>query len=321
VPPPLVSVVIPTRDRPGQVAGAIRSALGQEGALVEVCVVDDGSSPPLALPDDLAGDERVTLIRLDRSRGAAAARNVAIAATAGELIAFLDDDDEWLPGKLARQLEALRANAPGTAVVACGFDMWDGERLVTSRITPADVNSGGLLAHPCLCPSVALVTREALLAVGGFDESFDRVEDWDLWMRLSDLGPVRIVPEVLVDRRLSPFVPAPSLEARRMLAARIEPRLARLPAADAARLRGRFHADDGVLLAILGRRREALGVLLAALRDHPRSRTAAVGLARTITGERLWTAAQRLAKPLRARVRRGRRPPRPPGPAPRWASR
>jgi glycosyltransferase involved in cell wall biosynthesis len=314
-------VVIPARDRPVQVEGAVRSVLGQEGARVEVCVVDDGSSPPLALSGDLARDERVTLIRLDRPHGAAAARNVGIAATGGELIAFLDDDDEWLPGKLAGQIEALGASAPGTAVVACGFDLWDGERLVASRIPPAEVNSGGLLAHPCLCPSVVLVTRAAMDAAGGFDEAFDRVEDWDLWLRLSDLGPVAILPEVLVDRRLSRFVPGPSLEARRALMPRLEPRLARLPAADAARLSGRFRADNGVLLAILGRRREAIGVLVRALRDHPRSRTAAVGLARILTGERVWNAGRRLAEPFRARVRGGRRPPRPPGPAPRWAPR
>src|SRR5689334_19378444 len=129
---PRVSVIIPTRDRAELVVGAVRSALAQEDAVsVEVCVVDDGSEPPVALPDDLAA--RVALVRLDPARGASAARNAGLAATKAELVAFLDDDDVWLPGKLARQLPAL---ADGVVAVACGFEVWDGTTLVASSLPP-----------------------------------------------------------------------------------------------------------------------------------------------------------------------------------------
>jgi glycosyltransferase involved in cell wall biosynthesis len=316
VEPPVVSVVIPTRDRPSLVAGAVRSALDQEGVRVEVCVVDDGSSPPLVLPPDIAADGRVVLLRLDGPCGSSAARNAGIAATRSALVAFLDDDDVWLPGKLLRQVEALCGAGAGTVMVASGFDLWDGEHLVASALPPADVNRGGLLAHPCVCPSTALARREAIVAAGGFDESLSRVEDWDLWLRMSDLGDIAVVPEALADRRWHMLAPELARDARRQIAKRIEPRLARLPAADAARLRTRFRADDGVVLATLGRRREAARLLLAAWWEDPRSRAAPIRLARTLAGERAWTAAE----PARARLRRARRLPRTPGPAPRWAA-
>src|SRR4051794_27184153 len=102
---PRVSVIIPTRNRPKLVVGAVQSALAQDGARVEVCVIDDASEPPVALPDELA--EQVVLVRFDSHRGAGAARNAGLEATTAELVAFLDDDDVWLPGKLARQLSAL----------------------------------------------------------------------------------------------------------------------------------------------------------------------------------------------------------------------
>jgi hypothetical protein len=236
-------------------------------------------------------------------------------------VAFLDDDDEWLPGKLARQVEALRAAGSGTVMVASGFDLWDGERLVASALPPADVNRGGLLAHPCVSPSTALARREAIVAAGGFDESLARVEDWDLWLRMSDLGDIAVVPEALADRRWHPLAPELAREARRHIATKIGPRLARLPAAEAAPLRTRFRVDDGVVLATLGRRREAARLLLAAWRDHPSSRAAPIRLVRTLAGERAWTAARSAAEPARARLRRARRLPRTPGPAPRWAAR
>jgi glycosyltransferase involved in cell wall biosynthesis len=313
---PLVSVIVPTRDRAALVPGAVRSALRQEGAEVEVCVVDDGSREPLCLPDDLAGDSRVHVVRLEDPRGAAAARNAGLAATSGALVAFLDDDDEWLPGKLARQIASMPA---GAAAIACGFDLWDGMRLVAGVLPPAGLNDGALLAHPCIWPSTVVARRAAVEAVGGFDESLARVEDWDLWLRLADRGELAAVPEVLVDRRWAALPLAVAVAARATIAPRLEARLGQLPAARANPLRARRLADDGVLLARLGRRRAALAALRDAHRADPRSRPVALALARLVTGERTWALARSAAAPARARLRR--RLPRPPGPAPVWAGR
>jgi len=279
--------------------------------------VDDGSEPPVELPADLAADERVRLIRFATPRGAAAARNAGIAATGAELVAFLDDDDAWLPGKLERQLSALTAAGDSAVMVVCGFEVWDRGRLVGAALPPGDVNSGGLLAHPCVWASTVLTRRSAIDAAGGFDESLDRIEDWDLWLRLADLGEIATVPAVLVDRRWSPLPPSIARRARAQIASRLEQRLDRLPAKEAARLRAGLNIDDALILARLGDRRGAASLLLRCLRMHPRSRAAAIGLARVLAGERIWGAVARGTARARASFRR--RPPRPPGPAPQWA--
>lgn len=315
--PPLVSVVIPSRERPRVVQDAVRSALAQRGVRVEVCVVDDGSDPPLQLPPDLASDGRVSVVRHRSARGPAAARNAGLRETTGALVAFLDDDDVWLAGKLARQVEALRADGPGTVMAACGFELWDGRELIASVLPSPAVNHGALLAHPCLWPSTVLVRRETIEAAGGFDESLRRVEDWETWLRISDRGRIACLPEVLVDRRWSPLPLPAARAARSAIAQTLEARLARLPPRDAARLRARRQTDDGVLLARLGRRSEALSLLLTAWRAHPGRPRAALGVARVLAGERAWHVVARAAAPARARLRR--RPPRPPGQAPGWA--
>jgi hypothetical protein len=174
-----------------------------------------------------------------------------------------------------------------------------------------------MLAHPCIWPSTVLARRSAIEAAGGFDETLARAEDWDLWLRMGDLGAIAAIPEVLVDRRWRPLPPALARSARARIAPRLEQRIARLAPAEAARLRTRLRADDGVVLARVGRRGDAARLLLRCLRDDPLSRAALRGLARVAAGERVWSAVARAAAPARARLRR--RPPRPPGPAPRWA--
>jgi glycosyltransferase involved in cell wall biosynthesis len=108
---PQVSVVIPTRNRPELVLRAVGSALAQTLRELEVVVVVDGPDP--ATRDALAGvgDARVRVVELGESGGAPNARNVGVRHARGEWTAFLDDDDEWLPEKLATQL-ALAGAAP-----------------------------------------------------------------------------------------------------------------------------------------------------------------------------------------------------------------
>jgi glycosyltransferase involved in cell wall biosynthesis len=112
------SVIIPTHNRPDLVVRAIRSVYAQTCPPLEVLVIDDASQPPLELPEDLR-DGRTRLIRHERSVGGAAARNSGLCEAAASIVAFLDDDDEWMPAKMEIQLAWLNDN-PRAALVTCG---------------------------------------------------------------------------------------------------------------------------------------------------------------------------------------------------------
>src|SRR5665213_1350208 len=115
---PLVSVIVPTRDRVQILRAAVASVLRQSATNFELIVVDDASTDGTSsyLAELATMDKRVRVVRNAAPKGGAGARNEGISHARGEWIAFLDDDDEWLPNKIRRQLETLAANV---AAVAC----------------------------------------------------------------------------------------------------------------------------------------------------------------------------------------------------------
>jgi len=204
--PDLVCVVIPARDAAATIARAVRSARAQDHAPLEIIVVDDASRDATAAVARALG---ARVIRLDQRGGAAAARNVGIAAAHGAIIAFLDADDEWLPGKLRRQVALLRAD-PGTVFVACGarlfgLDGQDRGPLYDGCIPCAGGQSWrGLLARNTIATSSVVAWRAALQAVAGFDASLPVAEDQDLWIRLSLHGRLGYLDEPLVHMHVTP---------------------------------------------------------------------------------------------------------------------
>ncbi len=203
----LLSVVIPTHDRPNRLAAAIRSVLDQDYPWIEVVVVDDGSGPETAEVLDglgtgsLGTDEirspgkRLVVIRHDEPRGASASRNIGIGAASGELITFCDDDDIWLPGAATSVVGAL---TPSMGVVY-GYHQVLTEatgRLVTFRPPPgATPNLMRWINVPAILICAARRTRvEAELH---FDTDLLTSEDWDMWLRCSELGPMSLVPTAL----------------------------------------------------------------------------------------------------------------------------
>ena len=113
----LVSVIIPTHRRPNQVREAVLSALAQTWQHVEVIVVADGPDP-LTREALLLPNSRLRYLELESNQGPAAARNAGVAASRGEWLAFLDDDDQMCPGKIAAQMELADQSQP-TRMVAC----------------------------------------------------------------------------------------------------------------------------------------------------------------------------------------------------------
>jgi glycosyltransferase involved in cell wall biosynthesis len=198
---PKVSVVVPTRDRPEPLRRAVAAILGQtyEGP-VECLVVFDQSDPDLPWPD-LPPGRTLILRRNDRSPGLAGARNSGILAATGELVAFCDDDDEWLPEKLTRQVARLLAT-PGAAVSTTGILVRYQDR-TTTRLAPTILVTHRQLLRSRLVelhPSTVLARRDRLLSqIGLVDEQLpgSYAEDYEWLLRASRHGPVLAVPEPL----------------------------------------------------------------------------------------------------------------------------
>jgi glycosyltransferase involved in cell wall biosynthesis len=173
---PLVSAVIPAYNAELTIADAVKSVLAQTSEVAEIIVVDDGSSDRTA--EVAASFPRTRVIRQPNG-GVGAARNAGIHAASGEWIAFLDSDDAWLPTKTEIQLAYI---TPEAGVIHC------------NRFDP--IQFGNLWhrqAH--VTPSGAFVRKQALLDVGGFEESrsFMGVEDLNLWLKIA-LTDWRFVP-------------------------------------------------------------------------------------------------------------------------------
>jgi GT2 family glycosyltransferase len=192
---PSVSAVVPTRDRPELLRAALRAILDQDyPGPVEVVVVYDRSEPDASLAELSRPDRRVRVIRNERAPGLAGARNSGILAATGELVAFCDDDDEWLPGKLRAQAEALAA-APDAEFVSCGIRVsYDGHTV--DRALPKDsVTLADLLRDRMteLHPSTFLIRAAALRdGFGLVDEEIpgSYAEDYEFLLRAARSAPL-----------------------------------------------------------------------------------------------------------------------------------
>jgi len=188
---PTISGVIPTYDRKPFLRQAIESALAQTVPLDELIVVDDCSpDDPGELLATYGG--RVCHLRQPRTAGASAARNAGVAAARGDIIAFLDDDDRWLPDKLARQVPDLVAGAEASL---CGWQYLDdtADRVhAITKVTEADLRRG----NP-YCGTTGLVAWRSVLCEVPFDEVLPKGEDWDLFVRLAQRRPITYVPQSL----------------------------------------------------------------------------------------------------------------------------
>jgi glycosyltransferase involved in cell wall biosynthesis len=202
---PDVSVVVPTHNRRRLLGEALRSALAQRGVGVEVVVVDDGSTDGTEEAVAALGDRRVRLLRHERPRGVATARNLGAAAAHAGWVAFLDDDDLWAPDKLARQLAATGTEEGWAYAGAVEVDL-DGRLLGGSPPPPPDVLLAELTRrNPMPAGSSNVMVRARLLAeVGGFDPGLRHLADWDLWLRLARCGRPAWVVAPLVAYRIHP---------------------------------------------------------------------------------------------------------------------
>ena len=218
---PLVSVVIPARNAAEDLPGALQSARAQGVGDMEIIVADDGSTDGTAdlLADAKRDDPRILHLQT-AGIGPAAARNRAIEIASAPLIAFLDADDRWLPGKLLPQLAFhldhpavtlsftdYRHRGPDGADLGTCFSYWP-----RWKRQPDTGESFALLpeaaalitAENAVGTATAVARRDALLADGGFDPDLKSASDWEMWIRLALAGPVAYSTAIAMDYRMIP---------------------------------------------------------------------------------------------------------------------
>jgi len=194
-----VSVIIPTFNRAQKVERALRSVLGQTFKPHEIIVVDDGSTDETA---ELINQRYKDTVRYiyQSNNGVSQARNRGIRNARGNWVAFLDSDDEWLPGKLQMQVSLLQEN-PGFSFchtdeiwIRCG-----------KRVNPMHKHKkqGGWIYENCLplcviSPSSVLIKKEIFTILGGFNESLPACEDYDYWLRYCSRFPVLFLEKQLL---------------------------------------------------------------------------------------------------------------------------
>lgn len=192
-----VSVVIPVYNGRAFISSAVESALAQAPAVAEVLVCDDGSTDGTReLVESIGG--RVRLIRLPHSGDPSLVRNAGVERASGELVAFLDADDVWLPGKIEAQVAALAAR-PGVGLVCANALRQTAPGIVEGLepLLPPDAGSSGwvldsLVVNNFIVTSSVLAHRTVLLDAGLFsaDEHLPGVEDYDLWLRVACITQV-----------------------------------------------------------------------------------------------------------------------------------
>lgn len=196
---PLVSVVIPTFERPALVLQAVNSALRQTVSDLEIIVVIDGGDSATLTALESLSLPQLRLVPLEKQVGGSRARNEGVSIARGEWIAFLDDDDLWLPQKLQKQLAMARASNSSDPIVACKVvARTPGGDVVWPRKLPTEPLSEYLLARDTwsqgeglLQTSTLLATRRLLQKVR-FKDGLRKHQDWDWLLRAAREPGVRI---------------------------------------------------------------------------------------------------------------------------------
>ena len=207
---PLISIVIPTYNRAHLILEALETCVLQSYRPLEIIVVDDGSTDRTvgSVQDWSKGSshKEVTLkIVKQENKGGNAARNNGIKNATGEFIAFLDSDDLWNTTKLKKQY-ALISQSDTIGGVYCGLRQVEVESGKVISDDKRDYTEGfilsQLLVKDVTAPTSAYLIRKKVFdELGGFDETLQARQDWDMWIRLADKYEIRAVTQNLMDLR------------------------------------------------------------------------------------------------------------------------
>jgi len=201
---PLISVVIPTYNRPTETIDAIKTIINQTYSKIEIIVVDDAST--VSIESELAQltDDRIKFYQHDQNRGGAAARNTGIRQASGDWVAFLDSDDIWLPHKLQHQLQALSDYDGNVGVIYSSYYTKYGNNILikqTFDVISGDIRTDLLSGWMNALTSTLMIKTECLEQVEGFDEELSSFQEYDLLVRISKSYEVLGCTDELVIKR------------------------------------------------------------------------------------------------------------------------
>lgn len=217
----LVSVIIPTYKRSDMLGRAIDSVLNQTYKLVEVIVVDDNNKESIyrketeKIMEKYVLDSRVIYIKHKENKNGAVARNTGIKHSKGEYIAFLDDDDEFYPKKIQKQINRISELENTWAGVYCGCNLIVKGELFSKLINLSEGNLKKellMMKNHIYGGSTLLVKKYILIELGGFDESFTRHQDWELLVRIFRKYKIAFVNETLVNIYLDSDINRPNAD-------------------------------------------------------------------------------------------------------------
>lgn len=206
----MISVIISTYKRePPLLERAINSVLCQTYKDIEIIIVDD-SPADYAYREEVASTVyaykrtnphiNIHYIQHEKNRGACVARNTGLAQAQGEFVAYLDDDDEWLPDKLEKQIQIFSSSA--VALVYCGRicknDLTGKSNIESIQFYKGDVFKQLLYSNFIGSTSFPLIKANCLKEIGGFDEQMQSAQDVDVWLRIAKNHPIDYVSEPLV---------------------------------------------------------------------------------------------------------------------------
>jgi glycosyltransferase involved in cell wall biosynthesis len=201
-----ISVIIPNYNYGRFIGEAVESVLAQTFPVFEIVVVDDGSTDDSLEILSRYEKDGVKVVR-QQNCGVGAARNSGVEHSSGELVAFLDADDLWLPQKIEKQMERLLSD-PEFGFVSCGMKEFDASG---NTIRAYEVGKEGWRAEEILLiepivngpGSTGLLWRRVFEEAGGFDETKEMhpSEDWEFCYRVARVGKIAFVPELLVGYR------------------------------------------------------------------------------------------------------------------------
>jgi glycosyltransferase involved in cell wall biosynthesis len=184
---PKISVIIPTYNRPGLIGKAIESVLAQSFKDFEIIVIDDGVKERAEAEVRKFNDPRISYIAHEASKGGGAARNTGILAAKGEYIAFLDDDDCWVPEKLAAQMERLENTPPeiGFSFTSVVNVLDDGEEISVVPEGIGNYHERALTRFAGFLTVTLIIKKEVFKEAGLFDEKFPSHQEPDLMIRVT----------------------------------------------------------------------------------------------------------------------------------------